>query len=95
MNPIGVRADQIEKEIIAGFEDDATDVLSAIISYLQEIQKGEHEEIAECLYLAIDTAINSSFADRYIPMTRVITSAIRWQSEQIAAEEEKLTRPTP
>lgn len=95
MRTLSEEADRIEKQIIANFEDDATGVLDAIIGYLQEIKKGEHEEVAACLYSVVYSAINRSFNDRHTHINRFINSAIRWQAEQIAAEEEKLTRPTP
>jgi len=88
------RADEIEKAMIEGFEDDATDVLEAFIEYLQEIKKGEHEEEAENLYSIIDGAFNCRFNKRHLPVVRFINGSIRWKAEQIAAEEEKLTTPT-
>jgi len=39
------RVDEIEKAMIEGFEDDATDVLEAFIEYLQEIKKGETKNL--------------------------------------------------
>ncbi len=92
---IKIDVDRIEKQIISGFEDDATGVLDALIGYLQDVKEGNNEEVAACLYSVIDSAINCSFNDRYTHINRFINTAIRWQAEQIAAEEEKLTRPTP
>jgi hypothetical protein len=88
-------ADRIEKKIIAEFEDDATGVLDALIEYIKDIKKGEHEESAEDIYVVIERAIECPFTERHIPINRFINSAIRWQAEQIVIEEEKLTRPTP
>jgi hypothetical protein len=96
MLTLSEEADRIEKKIIADFEDDATGVLDALIGFLQEIKKGEYEDFAGLyLYPLIDKAINRPFKDRYELANVVIRCAIRWQAEQIAAEEEKLTRPTP
>jgi hypothetical protein len=94
MNTLSEEADRIEKQIISDFEDDSTVVLDALIGFLQEIKKGEYEEIADCLYSSVDISINC-FNDRHKNINRFINSAIRWQAEQIAIEEEKLTRPTP
>jgi len=94
MLTLSEEADRIEKKIIADFEDDATGVLDSLIAFLQEIKKGEHEDIAECLYAVIKRAVDYDFKDRYQPINVFINSAIRWQAEQIAIEEEKLTRPT-
>jgi hypothetical protein len=94
MLTLNEEADRIEKKIIAGFEDDATGVIDALIEYLQEIKKGENNNDEE-LYLIIDSAINCSFNTRHKPINVFINRAIRWQAEQIAVEEEKLTRPIP
>ena len=96
MLTLNEEADSIEKQIIADFEDDATYVLDALIAYLQDIKKGNHEEIIDMyLYQLIEYAIDAPFDDRNKPIVSFIRHAIRWQAEQIAAEEEKLTRPTP
>lgn len=95
MNTLSEEADRIEKQIIADFEDDATGIIDALIAYLQDIKKGELVEEADCLYSIIEQSINCSFNNRYKSINRFINGAIRWQAEQIAVEEEKLTRPTP
>ena len=94
MNILSEEADRIEKKIIEDFDGDSTSMIDSLISYLQDIKKGDHEEEAYCLYSAIESAINCSFDDRHTHINRFINGAIRWQSEQIAIEEEKLTRPT-
>jgi len=94
MLTLSEEADRIEKKIITDFEDDATGVIDSLIGYLKDIKKGNLVEDADCLYSIIEKSINCSFNNRYRSINRFINSAIRWQAEQIAIEEEKLTRPT-
>ena len=86
---------RIERKIIDDFEDDATSIIDALIGYLQDIKSGNNEESAEDLYIVVERAIGCHFKERHTPINRFINSAIHWQAEQIAIEEEKLTRPTP
>jgi len=75
-------ADAIMANIVANFQDDATEVMRILADNIRQMSEGERD--GECLIAVIDGAINAPFHKRHYPCTRWIIDAIYAESLAMA-----------
>lgn len=72
--------ERIEKELINTDEK----WVSILADYLQAAKGGDiDDEIIECLFAVIDSAINAPFKDRHKPINRIINASFRWKAKEL------------
>jgi hypothetical protein len=74
--------DIVMSDIIAKFEDDATEVLDILAHAIKQMALGNID--GECLISVIDAAFNAPFSERHNPINRFIIDAIYTEALAIA-----------
>ena len=75
-------ADAIMANIIANFQDDATEVMKILSDHIKKMAEGDQD--GECLIAVIDGAICAPFNKRHDPCNRWIIDAIYSKSLDMA-----------